>query len=173
MTLLPALPEGKMTVSLSGLNLLDWVIGMTVALSVVSAFMRGLIRSVLSLAGLVLSVVLAAMYAGGFAAYLVRWVHTPVVAEFIAFTGIVLITFLTLSLLGHLVRQMAEAVGLGFFDRLGGAVFGALRAILLLAALALPLAPFVPRFAVTRESVLLPYLLQAAHGISFVLPRSL
>ena len=171
MTLQESFRVSTETVSNGGLNPLDWAIGMVVAVSVVSAFMRGLIRSVLSLAGLVLSVVLAAYNAAALARVLVRWIAPFAVAEIAAFVSIVLLTFAALSLLGHFMRRAAEAVGLGFFDRLAGAVFGAVRAVVLLSALALPLAALTPRFTWMRDSVLLPYLLRAAHGVSFVLPR--
>ncbi len=163
--------ESTETVTSSGLNPVDWFIGMVFVLSVVSGFLRGLLRSLLSLAGLVVAVIVAAIYAPRLAPSIAAWVSPAALAKVIAFFLIVMAVVVAVSLLGRLLKRAVQGAGLGFFDRMGGAAFGAARAIVFLAAITLPLVPLIPRFSWTRESVLLPYLLQAAHGISFVLPR--
>ena len=155
---------------LSGMNPLDWTIAIILAISTVTAFMRGLIRSLVSLIGIVAGIVLACVFTPRLAAYLIRWITPLPLTQIVAFVLILAGVYLIATLLGRVLRGAASAVGLGFFDRLGGAGFGFARAILLIAALFLPLAPWLPASA-TRTSVLLPYLLPAAHGISFVMPR--
>ncbi len=73
--------------------------------------------------------------------------------------------------MGRLLRGICRAIGLGFFDRLAGAVFGLVRGTLLLAALTLPLEPYLVHFAGDRPSLLLPYLLELSHGIFSVVPQ--
>ncbi len=159
--------------ALSGMNPLDWVIAVTLAVSTVTAFVRGLILSVISLAGLLAGVFAATLYAPRVSPYLLRWTGVAPFARIAAFLLILLAVYLVAALLGRLLRGAFSAVGLGFLDRLGGAVFGFARGALLLAALLLPLFPYLQQFTAARSSVLLPYLLPAAHGISFVLPRHL
>ena len=158
-------------IGLSGMNLLDWVIGITLAISTVTAFMSGLVRSLFSLAGLFVGVLLAAWYAPRLAEYFRGDINPFALARAVAFVLILIAVYLLAALLGRLLRGAFKAVGLGFLDRLGGAAFGLVRGTLLLAALLLPFGVFLQQFKVARTSVLMPYLLQASHGISFVMPR--
>jgi membrane protein required for colicin V production len=155
----------------SGMNPLDWVIALVLAASTIAAFIRGLIRSLVSLAGAIAGVMAACWYAPKVAAYLARWIRTPALAEIVAFVLILAAVWLIAALIGRLLRGACTAVGLGFLDRLAGAAFGFARAVLLLAAILLPLGPYLPHFEEARGSILLPYLLPATHGISFVMPR--
>ncbi len=163
--------------TLAGLNALDWALVLLLAFSAATGFMRGLIRSVVSLVGLGLGIVLAAWYAPAAAVWLGRWVRQgqwaqqAMLAEVVAFAGTVAAVYVLASLVGRVLRSASHAVGLGFFDRLGGALFGAVRTVLVLAAVLLPLRSFLPMIPFTRESTLLPYLRSAAVGVSFVVPQ--
>lgn len=157
--------------TLAGLNALDWALAVLVGVSTFMAFLRGLIRSLISAFGVVLGIVLAAWYAPSLADVLSRWLPRPVLAEICAFLLIIAATYMVAVLLGKVLRGAAQAVGLGFFDRLGGAAFGFARAVLVLAAVLIPAQPFLGAVPFARDSVLLPYLQTAAHGVSFVMPR--
>jgi membrane protein required for colicin V production len=158
-------------IGLSGMNPLDWIIALTLAISTVTAFMSGLVRSVFSLGGLLLGVLVAAWYAPRVAQYFRGDINPFALARAVAFVLILMAVYVAAALLGRLLRGAFKAVGLGFLDRLGGAAFGFVRGTLLLAALLLPFSGFLQQFRDARTSVLLPYLLQASHGISFVMPR--
>ena len=158
-------------IGLSGMNPLDWLIAITLAVSTVTAFMSGLVRSLFSLAGLLLGVLIAAWYAPRLAEYFRGDVNPFALARALAFVLILVAVYVAAALLGRLLRGAFQAVGLGFLDRLGGAAFGLIRGTLLLAALLLPFGVFLQQFEAARTSVLMPYLLQASHGISFVMPR--
>ena len=160
------------TAVFSHLNPLDWGIALLLAVSTVAAFLRGLIRSLLSLVGVLLGILLACLYGHRVAVALAKWVSSSALADVAGFVLILVGVLVLAALLGRLLKGAASAVGLGFFDRLGGACFGFARGVLVLAALLLPLAPFVRSLPVAQTSILLPYLLPAAHGISFVVPRN-
>ena len=163
---IPAHPQ-----TFAGFGPIDWALLLVVAFSAITAFMRGLIRSVVSLVGVVLGIVLAAWYTPALGMWLVRWVHGILLADSVAFMSILAVTYVLANLLGRALRSASQAVGLGFFDRLGGAAFGVARAVVVLAAILLPLQPILPRLPYTRHSVLLPYLRSAAVGVSFVVPQ--
>ena len=155
----------------AGLNPLDWVLVLLVASSTFMACIRGLIRSLISLVGVVLGILLAAWYAPALALRLARWIAEPAVAEVVAFAAILFGCFVAAALIGRLLRGAAKAVGLGMVDRLGGAAFGFVRAVLVLAAMLVFAAPFLPMVPFARDSAILPYLRTAAHGVSFVVPQ--
>ena len=158
-------------IGLGRLNPLDWCIALVLAVSTVMAFLRGLIRSLVSLVGILLGVLLAFWYCHALAGWLHRWITESAAAEVAAFALILIGVIALAALIGRLLKGAASAVGLGFLDRLGGACFGFGRAVLLLAALLLPIAPMLQTVPAAQTSVLLPYLLPAAHGISFVVPH--
>ena len=155
----------------AGLNPLDWALVLMLGFGAVTGFTRGLVRSVVSLLGIAAGLVLAAWYASPFAATVVRWVRQPALAEIVAFFVIFAAVFLASSLLGRALRSASQAVGLGLVDRVAGAAFGLVRAVLIVAVLLVPAGPFLGAIPYTRDSVLLPYLRSAAHGVSFVVPQ--
>jgi membrane protein required for colicin V production len=157
--------------ALGAMNPLDWVIALVLAASTITAFLRGLIRSLVSLAGVLFGLVIAAWYTAKAAAFLGRWIVPPSFARVVAFVGILLLVYLASAVVGRLLRGACSAIGLGLLDRFAGAGFGFLRGVLLLVAVLLPVAQYLPYFAPARQSIFLPYLLPAAHGISFVVPR--
>ncbi len=167
---MPSLLHGAHA-GLSGMNPLDWVIALILVLSTVAAFLRGLIRSLVSLAGLLLGVLVAFWYAPKAAASMARWIEPHALAEILSFVLLLAAVYVAAALLGRLLRGACSAVGLGFLDRLAGGAFGFARGVLLLAAMLLPLAPYLAHGNEAQGSILLPYLLPAAHGISFVVPR--
>ena len=128
------------------MNALDWTIAVVLLVSVIAAFVRGLIRSLISLLGVAVGILAACWYTPVVARYFLRWMRTLALAEIIAFVLILLAVYLVAALIGRLLRGAATAVGLGLLDRLAGAVFGFVRGVLLLAALLLPLAPFLREF---------------------------
>lgn len=158
---------------LRALTPLDWLLALTLGYSTLAAFVRGLIRSLVSLAGVLIGLFVASLYSPALTLTLRVWLSSPNIPGVVAFVLLLLGTYIVMALLGRFLRGASHALGLGLLDRLAGAVFGFVRGVALLAALALPLAPYVQDFAWARSSVLLPYLLDAAHGISFVLPRNL
>src|SRR6202041_3136248 len=70
-------------------------------------------------------------------------------------------------------RRTAKAIGLGFFDRFLGAIFGLLRGTLLGISLLLPITAFLPTATWVQQSMLAPYFLRAAHAVSFLMPTDL
>lgn len=152
---------------------LDWVIALAVLSSTLAAFARGFIRSLVSLAGLLFGIFVAGIYASALSTLLRQRLRLSNVPHFAAFVLLLAVTYFLITLLGRLLRSATYALGLSFVDRLAGAAFGFVRGVVLLAILAVPAAFYLQHFTGARPSVLLPYLLDAAHGISFVVPRDL
>jgi membrane protein required for colicin V production len=106
------------------------VIGI-VGLSAVFAFWRGLVRVVMSLVGLV-AAVLAAIHFSPWASNLLLVVSDNAVTRYMAaFALIFIVVALIFALLGWMLSKAVRAVGLGFIDRLLGAVFGVVRGVLI------------------------------------------
>ncbi len=155
------------------MNPLDWLLALFVLYSTVRAAMRGLVREMFALGGLIIGFILACWYYTPVAVYLRGLVNSPPLAEFCAFLLILSAVMVIAALAGALIHRTASAVGLSVLDRLGGAAFGAARGVVLDAAMLLAVTAFLPTAPWIQASKFSPYLLRAAHAVSFVMPRHL
>jgi membrane protein required for colicin V production len=155
------------------MNPLDWLLALLIVYSTVRAGMRGLVRELFALGGLIIGFLLACWYYHAFGSYLRNLVNSPQLADFCAFLLIIAIVMVLAILLGAVIRRTASAVGLSAFDRLGGAAFGVVRGLVLGVALILAVTAFLPTAPWVQGSKISPYLLRASHAVSFVMPRQL
>jgi membrane protein required for colicin V production len=155
------------------MNPLDWLLVLFVLYSIVRAAMRGLVRELFALTGLVVGFVLACWYYQPVGVHLRGLINSPPLAEFCSFLLILCAVMVIAALAGALLRRTASAVGLSALDRLGGAAFGAVRGLVLSAAMLLAVTAFLPTAPWIQGSKFSPYLLRASHAVSFVMPRHL
>jgi membrane protein required for colicin V production len=155
------------------MNPLDWLLAILLTYSVVRAAMRGFFQETFALGGLILGFLFACWFYRLLAIDLKGLITSLQIAELAAFLLILAGTMIVASLLGRILRHTASAIGLGFVDRLLGAVFGLLRGALLGVALLLAVTAFLPRSPWVENSDLAPYFLRAAHAVSFVMPSDL
>jgi len=155
------------------MNPLDWLLAALLAYSVIRAFMRGFVREAFALAGLITGFFLACWNYPIVALRLRGIVNSPPLGNLVAFALILFAIVIIAALLGKLLSRTASAVGLGFFDRLGGALFGLARGGLFCLALLLVCTAFLPAAPWVKTSSLAPYFLRANHEVSFVMPSDL
>ncbi len=161
------------TPTVSTLTAFDWFLAATVAVSTVTAFFRGIIKVLFSLAGLILGIILAAWNYTVLATRLQTVLSSVAAAQVVAFLLITIGTMAIFVLLATVLRRAVSAVGLGFFDRILGATFGFLRGMLLGIAFMMALTAFLPDSRWLKDSRLAPYFLAGAHAVSFVVPARL
>ncbi len=157
---------------LSSLNPFDWFLIAVIAYSTVVAFMRGIFREVFSLVGLVAGILLASWnypLLGDRLAYWIPWAT----AQIVSFLLIAIAVMVLCGIAGKLLHNTAKTIGLGIFDRLLGAVFGAVRGCLLGVAVMMAAAAFLPQEKFIQTSRLSGYFLDGAHAVSFMVPINL
>jgi membrane protein required for colicin V production len=155
------------------MSLFDWFLVAILVYSTVMAFMRGIILELFAIGGLIAGILFASWNYGHVAIYLERLITTPAAAEIVAFLLIVVVVMVLSTLLGKALNRTAHAIGLGFFDRLLGAVFGLGRGCLFGVAIMMAIAAFWPHATWVQNSRLSSYFLAGAHAVSFVVPHSL
>jgi membrane protein required for colicin V production len=155
------------------MNLFDWFLIAIVAYSIVMAFLRGIILELFTLGGLIAGILIASWNYYDVAKYLERIIASPAAAQIFAFLLIVVGIMILSTLLGKALNSTAHAIGLGFFDRLLGAVFGFARGCLFSIAILMAVAAFRPHSTWAENSHLSPYFLAGAHAVSFVVPHDL
>ena len=142
-----------------------------VAVSVAISIWRGLVREVVSLLSWLVALWTAARFAVMFAEWLPSAITNPSARYVVAFVVLFLGTVIVLELMGVLLAKLLHAAGLGFVDRLLGAVFGLARGALLVWILALLGGlTALPQQDWWRESVLAPPLQAAALAARPLLP---
>jgi membrane protein required for colicin V production len=155
------------------MNLFDCFLIAMLAYSTVVAFLRGLILELFSVGGLIAGILLASWNYKHIAIILGHVITTPATAEIVAFLLIIIGVMVLSTLLGKALNRTAHAIGLGFFDRLLGALFGFARGCLFGVAILMAIAAFLPDSEWIANSRLSSYFLAGAHAVSFVVPHDL
>jgi len=143
------------------------------AFSTIQAFFRGLLREIFSIIGLAAGILLAAWNYPFLASLLARFITNPAIANVVAFLLIAAGVMVVAAIGGRMVHTAAHAIGLGFFNRLGGAAFGLARGWLACVAVLMAVTAFLPPTDWVKNSRLAPYFLAGAHAVSFVVPHDL
>lgn len=143
--------------------ILDVVVLAVLLISAVIAFLRGFIREILTILG-VLGGLVAAYFGGPLLVPVVRgWfgakegedlkffdlIPYNVVADAIAYGAVFMVVVIVLSIASHFLSGWAKALGLGAVDRTLGVIFGIIRGVIVLALLYLPVYVMVDKD--TRE----------------------
>jgi len=155
------------------MNLFDCFLIAVIAYSTIVAFLRGIILELFSLGGLIAGILLASWNYEHLAMLLGKFISKPAIAEIVAFLLIIIVVMVLSTLLGKALNRTAHAIGLGFFDRLLGALFGFGRGCLFGVAILMAVAAFLPHSAWIANSRLSSYFLAGAHAVSFVVPHDL
>jgi len=124
------------------LKILDILALAIVAVSIVTALVKGLIRELIALAAAISGLLLAVYYFSAVSAMLERIGIGTILSELLAFVGIFLGCLIAGSLLSSLLNRFISAVNLKWIDRLLGGVFGLLRGWLIVAVIFLALTVF-------------------------------
>ncbi len=155
------------------MNIFDWLLVAILVWSTVLAFIRGIILELFSLGGLIAGILIASWNYDHVAVLLARLITSPSTARIVAFLFLAIGIMLLSTLLGRALNRTAHAIGLGFFDRILGAVFGFARGCLIGVAILMALAAFQPHSGWIENSQLSSYFLAGAHAVSFVVPHDL
>ena len=125
------------------MNYIDLVIVVIVLWGFWTGMQRGLIRSVTSLLGWVVALILGSRFAPVVAPSLSMLSHDPVVRKIAAFVLIALAVLVVSSLIGSVLRSVLKAMYLGLPERLAGGVFGTAKGLLIVMVVIQILSPWV------------------------------
>lgn len=156
-----------------GWNWLDGALLGIVAISIVAAMWEGLIREVISLASVVVGVAAAALEYQRAAGWFRGVTDSPEVAKGMGFLALFFGIVVAGALIAYLLRSIVQKVGLGWFDRFLGGLFGLVRGFVICSVLLLAMVAFSIKTAVVQNSTLAPYVLLCARVVAAGLPREL
>jgi membrane protein required for colicin V production len=156
-----------------GMSILDWVILLIILLSVLQAIAQGFFYEFFSLAGVIVGYLLAAWEYWRVAAWYAPHVNSQWAADIAAFFTIFIVVVLLAGVLGRIARWAVHGVGLRWFDRLLGGVFGFLRGAVLCTVVVLALASFAPQWGWLQQSRIAPFMLVGGRALIWAAPAEL
>lgn len=115
------------------MNLVDILVWAILLAFIIKGFLKGLVREVCSLVGLVMGIWAACKYYPSLSAAIRHFIHLPQnVSSTISFALIFLVVGLLFFFLGHLLTAAFKIALLGGVNRVGGVVFGFFQGALVL-----------------------------------------
>jgi len=161
------------------MNWLDIVLFLILLLSTIAAARRGFTREVIGLVAVLVGLIGGIWCYGLAGAFLLPYVSSPQVANFIGFFIIFVGCILLGTLVSAIISRFVKTVGLSWFDRLSGAAFGLVRGTLMSVAVITALVAFAPAVAAdsapaaVAESHIAPYVVKGAAYLVALAPREL
>ena len=156
------------------MNTLDVIFLVLIGVSIVYSLIRGLVREIFSFLSIILGFFAASQGFEFLAKWLNRWIDQETFAQILGFALLFILVAFSISLLGKVLANLVKKIDLGWADRLGGAAFGFLKAILLIAIILLVLTAFLPsKSKLISGSQVSPIALYITRGLSFLVPEKL
>ena len=155
------------------MNGLDWALLLLIVISALLAAAQGFVIEVFGLAGVLFGYVLAAWEYPRLAPWFAKYVSSPWAADIAGFLTIFVVVVLLAGALARIVRFAVAGVGLRWFDRFLGGVFGVVRGLGVAAVIVMAMAAFVPTSPALRNSAFAPYFLVLSRTAAWMAPAEL
>ncbi|HZD31560.1 MAG TPA: CvpA family protein [Candidatus Angelobacter sp.] len=156
-----------------GLSVLDWLLLFVVLLNVLGAIGQGFFYELFSFAGVIVGYLIAAWQYPRMAAFYVHYVNSEWAAQIAGFLTIFVAVVVLGGVAGKTARSVVREVGLRFFDRLLGGLFGFLKGLVIATVVVIALAAFSPSSPWVRDSRIAPFLLVTGRTLIWVAPADL
>jgi len=116
------------------MNWLDIIIAIVLVVSMIMGFANGLIKSLMTLAGLVVGIFLAGRFYENLAGAM-GFISNENAAKIVAFIIIFAVVMIIAAIASMLLTKLVSAILLGWINRLGGAAFGLILGAIFIAAI--------------------------------------
>jgi membrane protein required for colicin V production len=153
-------------------NWLDYLLLAIIVVTALVGIIKGFVRQVIGLVAVIAGLVLAVVYYRQTAHVFQAFVKNQLVSNFLGFLFIFVIVLVAGSILGHLITK-AMIGPLAFVNRLFGALFGLLKAVLICGVLVFALVSFDVARPAVESSVLAPACLGITRAVVDLVPRDL
>ena len=156
------------------MNYLDIIIIVILSYCVIRGVFRGLIKELSSIIGVFSGFYAAYTYYTVVAKPLSEWISNPGYLNIMSFMVIFCVVFLVISILGVIINYLLKLAFLGWFDRFCGAVFGAMKGLLIVSVILIALTTFLPKGTpVIKDSLLSPHVTMVSEKMIKVVPKDM
>lgn len=153
------------------MNWLDIVIVLVLAFFAATAFSAGLIRELVTLVSAVVGIVVAGRFHDDLARDVLVFIDNGNTANIVAFLVLLGAIYLAGQLVAIMLKQVAAMLLLGWADRLGGALFGLVKGLVVVEVLLIAFVTFdVGLDDAIEDSGLASVFLDAASVLLLILP---
>jgi membrane protein required for colicin V production len=156
-----------------GLSVLDWLILFVVLMSVLGAIGQGFFYELFSFAGVIAGYLIAAWQYPRVADFYAHYVNSPWAADIAGFFTIFVVVVLLGGVVGKMARWAVREVGLRWFDRVLGGLFGFLKGVVICTVIVIALAAFSPTSSWLRDSRIAPFMLATGRKLIWAAPAEL
>ncbi len=154
------------------MNWLDFVLLAIILVTAVVGIFKGFVRQVIGLVAVVAGLILACLYYEQTAGVFMTFVKNQLVSNFLGFLLIFVVVLIAGAILGHLFTKAMKGP-LAFVNRLFGAIFGVIKAVLICGILVFALVSFEIAKPALETSILAPACLGVTRAVVNLIPQDL
>lgn len=148
------------------MNILDYLLAAILVYCLIRGIFRGLVKELSSIIGALGGLYAAYTYYGVVARQLEGWVADGGWLNIISCVVLFFSVYISVSILGIIIKYFMNIAFLGWTDRICGAGLGAVKGILITAALLTVLTTFLPKNApVLRDSLIARNMARVSHTL--------
>lgn len=156
------------------MNPFDILIVVILGYSLVRGLFRGLVKEISSIIGVFGGFYAAYTYYGIFSKFLAGFIHDVSYLNIFSFLVIFCCVLIIVSILGIIIKYLLNIAFLGWVDRIGGLVFGFIKAVLIVSVLFISLTAFLPQGAsFIKDSVLAPHVAWVSEKMAKVVSKQM
>ncbi len=156
------------------MNTFDIIVSVIFGYCLVRGLFRGLVKELASIIGVFSGFYAAYTYYQEAARMMSDWISNTAYLNIISFLLIFCLIFVIVSIMGIIIKYLLNIVFLGWIDRLFGAVFGMMKAVLIASVLFIVFTSFLPKGgSVVEDSVLSPHVMMVSEKMAKVIPKDM
>jgi len=156
------------------MNPFDILIIVIVGYSLIRGLFRGLVKEISSIIGVFGGFYAAYTYYPVLAGLLARLIHDVAYLHIVSFLIIFCCVLIIVSVLGIIIKYLLNIAFLGWVDRIGGLVFGIIKAVLIISVLFISLTAFLPGgSSFIKDSVLAPHVAWVSENMAKVVSKQM
>ena len=156
------------------MNPFDIIIILILGYSLVRGLFRGLVKEVSSIIGVLGGFYAAFTYYPKTAKLLSGLIHNTAYLNILSFLIIFCSVLIIVGLLGIIIKYLMNISFLGWVDRIGGVVFGAVKGVLIVSILFITLTAFLPKgSAFIKNSTLAPHVARVSEKMAKVVSKEM
>lgn len=155
------------------LNWLDVLLGLILALSILRGFFKGLARTGIGVASVIVGLLCGLWFYGIAGGFLRGFIGSRPLANLIGFLIVFTAVIILGGLIGALLEKLLKLVHLSWLNRLLGGAFGAVRGVLVCTVVVFILMAFSskPPPRAVAHSRIAPYVMGAARVMAYAAPH--
>lgn len=156
------------------MNLFDMVIIVILGYCLIRGIFRGLIKELSSIIGVLAGFYAAYTYYTEISSLLSHFIDDKSWSNILSCLIIFCVIFLIISLLGVAIKYLLNIAYMGWFDRVCGAVFGVLKAVLIVSVIFMVFTAFLPdRHSFLKNSLLAPHVALISEKMAKVVSKEM